>query len=402
MISAIMGTLFKRADGGGAAGNWYAEYTDHSGTRVKRSTKTRNKTLAQKILAKWEESANQRRTGLVDPRAERLQHQTARALQQHFDEWVASLEAKGNSPKYIDDCKCRWNAIVAATEWTNLADVSPESLESFCGTIKKLGRSARTIGQYVQTARGFVKWCIKTGRINHDPLIAVSKPNPELDRRLIRRILLPDEWPHLVATAASCSCYGVTAIDRPMLYAVAIQTGYRSEELRALAVHNLGTDGKQAWLTLRADQTKNKLPAKQFITLDLHRRLVEFIQATDRHGADGLFTMCNTGNISRMIASDLEQARQAWIDESKKDKQKRKQREASDFLRRVNFANEKFDFHSLRHTCGAWLAMQGVHPKTIQSVMRHSTIKLTLDTYGHLMPGAETSAIDLIGDLQKW
>lgn len=396
-----MGTLFKRADGGGAAGNWYAEYTDHSGARVKRSTKTRNKATAQKILIKWEEDANQRRTGLVDPRAERLQKQTARALNDHFEEWIGALEAKGVSTKYVDDSKTRWNAILASAEWITLADISPESLESFCAAIKRNGRSARTIGQHIQTARGFVKWCIKTGRLSHDPLVAISKPNPELDRRHVRRILLPDEWPHLVATAASCECFGVPRMDRPLLYAVAIQTGYRSEELRELQIHNLGTDGKQAWLTLRAEATKNKSAAKQFITLDLHRRLAEFIKATERHGADPLFQMCNPGNTSRMIVRDLERARQAWINQTD-DKQERTRREASDFLRRANFAGEKFDFHSLRHTCGAWLAIQSVHPKTIQSVMRHSTIKLTLDTYGHLMPGAETSAIDLIGGLQKW
>ena len=51
------------------------------------------------------------------------------------------------------------------------------------------------------------------------------------------------------------------------------------------------------------------------------------------------------------------------------------------------------DFHALRHTCGAWLAMSGVHPKVVQTVMRHSTITLTMDTYGHLFPGQEAEAI---------
>ncbi|MBI3862791.1 MAG: site-specific integrase, partial [Planctomycetia bacterium] len=37
----------------------------------------------------------------------------------------------------------------------------------------------------------------------------------------------------------------------------------------------------------------------------------------------------------------------------------------------------------MRHTCGAWLAMAGAHPKAVQAIMRHSTIVLTMDTYGH-------------------
>ena len=54
---------------------------------------------------------------------------------------------------------------------------------------------------------------------------------------------------------------------------------------------------------------------------------------------------------------------------------------------------EHLDFHSLRHTCGAWLAMTGARPKAVQAVMRHSTITLTMDTYGHLFPGQEAETV---------
>ncbi len=39
------------------------------------------------------------------------------------------------------------------------------------------------------------------------------------------------------------------------------------------------------------------------------------------------------------------------------------------------------DFHGLRHTCGTWLAAPGAHSKVIQSIIRHSTITLIMDTY---------------------
>jgi len=66
----------------------------------------------------------------------------------------------------------------------------------------------------------------------------------------------------------------------------------------------------------------------------------------------------------------------------------------------VNHEHETLDFHSLRHSGGAWLAMTGAHPKEVQAVMRHSTITLTMDTYGHLFPGAEAVARlpDVLGD----
>jgi len=43
-------------------------------------------------------------------------------------------------------------------------------------------------------------------------------------------------------------------------------------------------------------------------------------------------------------------------------------------------------FHALRHTHASNLIMQKVNPKIIQDRLGHSTFRLTMDTYGHLMP----------------
>jgi hypothetical protein len=48
---------------------------------------------------------------------------------------------------------------------------------------------------------------------------------------------------------------------------------------------------------------------------------------------------------------------------------------------------------ALRHTTGSWLALQGFQPNVIKTVMRHSTIVLTMDTYGHLVPDQHSDAI---------
>ena len=46
-------------------------------------------------------------------------------------------------------------------------------------------------------------------------------------------------------------------------------------------------------------------------------------------------------------------------------------------------------FHDLRHTCASLLIQQGAHPKLIQTRLGHSSITITLDTYGHLFPSIE-------------
>ena len=51
------------------------------------------------------------------------------------------------------------------------------------------------------------------------------------------------------------------------------------------------------------------------------------------------------------------------------------------------------NFRALRHTCGVWLAMSGASPKAMQRIMRHSSITLTLDTYGHWLPDEDSDAV---------
>ncbi len=57
------------------------------------------------------------------------------------------------------------------------------------------------------------------------------------------------------------------------------------------------------------------------------------------------------------------------------------------------------DFHALRHTTGSWLAANNVHPKVIQSIMRHSKIELTMSVYTHTLTGQEPKAIASLPDL---
>ncbi|MGE0138504.1 MAG: tyrosine recombinase XerC [Ilumatobacteraceae bacterium] len=48
-------------------------------------------------------------------------------------------------------------------------------------------------------------------------------------------------------------------------------------------------------------------------------------------------------------------------------------------------------FHDLRHTYAAMLIAQGAHPRAMMERLGHSTIQVTLGTYGHLFPNLEES-----------
>jgi hypothetical protein len=56
------------------------------------------------------------------------------------------------------------------------------------------------------------------------------------------------------------------------------------------------------------------------------------------------------------------------------------------------------DFRALGHTCGAWLVIAGINLNVVQKAIRHSTITLSIDAFGHLLSGAEAQAV---ADLAK-
>ena len=45
-------------------------------------------------------------------------------------------------------------------------------------------------------------------------------------------------------------------------------------------------------------------------------------------------------------------------------------------------------FHDLRYSYAAMLIAEGAHPRAIMKRLGHSTIQVTLGTYGHLFPNA--------------
>ncbi len=49
----------------------------------------------------------------------------------------------------------------------------------------------------------------------------------------------------------------------------------------------------------------------------------------------------------------------------------------------------KYGLHALRHFYASWIIEQGFSPKKCQTLLGHSSIQMTFDTYGHLFPDAE-------------
>jgi len=57
---------------------------------------------------------------------------------------------------------------------------------------------------------------------------------------------------------------------------------------------------------------------------------------------------------------------------------------------------ERLRLHQARHTYASFMIAAGVNAKALSVLMGHSSIKVTFDLYGHLMPGTEAEAAALL------
>ena len=73
----------------------------------------------------------------------------------------------------------------------------------------------------------------------------------------------------ILTTRASGERFAMRTAERVLLYAVAIQTGLRSGELRTLTRGRLFLDVDKPFITCKAGATKNGMDARQYITTDL-------------------------------------------------------------------------------------------------------------------------------------
>ncbi len=382
------GSVFKRQ----GRGPWYVRWYDHVGNRHEHCTKTTDKAAAQRILADKLADVALRRDGIIDTRQEAVVTEAGKPIETHLADFSAMMTARQCGADHVKRTLFFIREVCKAAAFEIPRDISADGMNRVMSDMQAEGKAPRTILGRVVAMKSFTIWLTDHGKLSHDPLRTVKRPSVKLDRRLRRRMLLPTEWPYLrAATLASGQREGMSPIDRVALYAVAIQTGLRSNELRSLTKPHLSLNGETPFVRCKADDTKNGEDAKQHIQPDLAAELRRIV-ATKTPTAP-VFTLPDEWSMADMLRGDLAAARKAWLDEVRHDPEAFARREESDFLAAQNHQGEKLDFHAMRHTCGAWLAIQGIHPNVIKTVMRHHSITLTMDTYGHLLPDDHAQAI---------
>jgi integrase len=254
-----------------------------------------------------------------------------------------------------------------------MAAVRPVDVRNFVGRLVASGLAPSTVKGIYLTASQVFAQAVTDGVISRSPCIGIRLP--EERQREEMHFLTPDD----VATLAET----VTPRFATLVYAAAY-TGMRAGELAALRVTALNLLGGTVDVSesmmevggqLVAGPTKTGRPR----TLTLPRFLAEMLgEHIGRYPSpDGfVFTMTEGGPV-RQRNFYRRHFKPAVLDAG---------------------LPEGLHFHSLRHTCAAFLIADGRHMEEVKDHLGHSSIRVTSDRYGHLFPKARQAVADSLDE----
>ena len=265
----------------------------------------------------------------------------------------------------IQQIKC----VIEGCGFVFWSDVDGEKIHNYSKTrIEDNGNKKITCHRYVQAFRRFSKWLKKKKKVSNIPDIDSIKYT---DAK--RRSFEYDEYARLLETVKTQKIrQKLTGWQRYVLYKLAVETGLRLQELAKLTKNSFNFNKRT--VTVYADETKSDKLACQFMTATttaLVNNLTENMKPDEQ-----VFYLTNVA--PNMIRADC---KAAGIE--------------------VENHKGKIVFHSLRHTCATFLIDKGVSVKTVQTIMRHSAVEMTLKYYTHQLIGGVEAAVNLFENIEK-
>jgi len=379
------------------AKKWYLDFTDHlqirrrfPGFTDKRQTEALGRQIEQLIryktageqpdkqLSRWLENIpgtlhnNMMRIGLIDS----TRAAAGKSLSNHLEDFRQALASKGNTEQHVNLTVARATKIINDCKFMSWSDISASKVHQYLARLRTgpNGISIQTSNFYLRAIKQFCKWMVDDQRANKSPVEHLKGLNTRTDQRHDRRALEPDEIRRLLKTTqAGPERLGVSGPDRAVLYRVAVETGMRAGELRSLKVSSF--DLKNRIVTILAAYSKHRREDIIPLRPDTAAMLKTYFEG--KLPTAQAFQMPNKHRLAKVFYADLAEAGIPYMDDS----------------------GRYADFHALRHTTGSLLAASGVHPKVAQTIMRHSTIELTMSRYSHVFKGQESAAIDNLPDL---
>jgi site-specific recombinase XerD len=281
-------------------------------------------------------------------------------LQEHvaaFEQWMSTSKTRSGylrNREHVQKTLARIRAIVDGCGFDTFADIQPASVETYLGTLHVKGK---TYNAYLTAFRHFCSWCVKNGLAAYSPVQYMDRITVRTEE--IRRPLSEEEVHRLLAATVKASDrYGMTGLQRAVLYRVAIESGLRRGELASLTVGAF--DCARAVIRLEGKAAKDRCKAEQPVTLALAAHMGEYFK--DRADDEQAFALGKWARTADMLHEDLAEAG----------------------IPARSPGGQEVVFHSFRHTLRTELVRQRVSEAVIDRIMRHKPQGIGKRIYTHV------------------
>lgn len=191
---------------------WFAAYTASDGRRLKKSTKTSDRSLALKIALGWEELSKAGRAGrLVESQARKVIseiHERANGEPMHFhtalawlNEWLAQKKGVTSERTLLKYTQITGEFISHLGDKVSapLGAVSPREVRSFRDLLAKEGHSATTVNGALKILAAPFNAAVRLGYIAINPCAGVEHLRDEAD--IEKDVFTVEQVQKLVAVA---------------------------------------------------------------------------------------------------------------------------------------------------------------------------------------------------------
>ncbi|MBN1846108.1 MAG: site-specific integrase [Sedimentisphaerales bacterium] len=395
---------------------WYVRYTDASGKMRRESSGCRDKRAAERALADILGNVEKVKVGVISPAEIAAVGHLDTPLTKHTAHYLADLAARNVrgrrvSPKHVKHVREGLTRIISECGFSTLRDIDRRTVQRWMDKKATSPRnpddpdseplSARTINMHRSAIVAFCNWCVAEGRLTANPLTDLSKAEeaeparkrrPLTENEIARLLKATQERPlrdaltirrgknkgKLLAKLSDQERQRLGRIgqERALVYKFMMFTGLRRGEAASLTVGALFLDETAPYIRVEGKHAKSgraaTLPLRADLADDLRRHIERSAKADDgRVPLDAPLFEIDWRNLLRTFNLDL-----AAAGIPKRDAQGR-----------------TVDVHCLRHTFATLLARNGVSPGIAQKLMRHSDIRLTMNTYTHLDLADTASAV---------
>jgi len=351
-MSSVPGRVTVQSD------TWTAQFMDEHGKMQRISTKTTVRSVAEKMLARYQTEVDRIRTGVATREELSKAHFRHVTLEQALEQYRTKMVADGTGSAHITYTLQSISRVCKESGINTLTDIRREAIERWMAKeVEKKVFAPRTINAYLTAIKSFAQYLVDIELLPRHPLKSVRKLNHEIDVRKKRRAMTADEVERLLPVAASGTTTGKWKPgERFLIYRLLLGTGLRSMELSLLTPNQI--DFERCRLKIEAAKTKNKKSDVLPMRPDLVQSVKEWVTEHGIQSHERIFRY-KPRELCLAFYRDL---RAAGIE-----------RKGSD--------GRCLDIHALRKTFGTMLAKAGVPLTTTQRLMRHYSPVITAKLY---------------------